>query len=117
MLGSFAASIFTSCSLLRSLKLSGLSLGAVPPELGLLTALSRLDLSRSRFSNLLDSISQLGDLDVGERELQPPERFELSLPAGLTACGQLSRLVTGRDCPLLARLSSLRYLSVWKVPL
>ena len=72
-------------------------LGDLPPELGRLTALTRLDLANSKVMGLPEGISQLTAL----RELDltdAPMEFIFTgphpgpLPRGLTACRQLSWL-------------------------
>ena len=50
-------SIATSCGHLRHLEIHGGHLGDLPPELGRLTALTRLELDAARVTSLPDSIS------------------------------------------------------------
>ena len=53
----FPAGVATSCPKLRELAISGMSLGEVPPAVGLLTALTRLALPHA--VSLPDSVCQL----------------------------------------------------------
>ena len=105
----FPVSFTSSCSQLRCLEIHHAPLKEVPPELGLLTALTRLVLRGPLVESLpysISCLSRLAELDVyGD---------SLSLPPGLTACRQLTRLVMDSDAPspVLASLHSLRYLSV-----
>lgn len=88
------------------------------PELGSLTALTRLAFPTAGVSFILDSISRLTAL----RELDlTGNAGDISLPAGMTACRQLSRLAVEsygdvREYPVLANLPHLRYLSVTALP-
>lgn len=107
--------IFTHCPKLEMLSVSGAQLGAVSPELGRLTALTRLQLASTGPASLPGSISGLTAL----RELQVPVHPGFVLPLGLTACRQLTRLKMGMalESPTLAKLHSLRFLCVYAVPL
>lgn len=129
--GGFPTGIATSCPLLTRLAIRG---GArtptptgdlaaqpdtspVPPELGLLTALTHLELTHAGFTSLPESVSRLSAL----RELALGSRSGRGLHSGLAACAQLSQLdVSGNPSasvsPVLARLRSLRRLSVWSEP-
>jgi hypothetical protein len=109
----FPVSAASSCSLLRHLEIRGGVLGDLPPELGRLTGLTRLDLQSAGVTSLPDSISRLTDLS----ELALPYNLDLSLPPGLAACRQLTRLDIGssRLFQLPADLQSLQCLSV-RVP-
>ena len=108
----FPVSITSSCSQLRCLQIHCALLKAMPPELGHLTALTRLELGGCMTINLPDSISQLSRL--AELDLGWFEALRVSLPRGLTACRHLTRLEMDSDAasPVLASLQSLRHLRV-----
>lgn len=113
LLDGFPLAIATSCSQLRHLEITCGHFKALPQELGRLSSLTRLGLNAG-VTSLPDSVSRLTAL----RELDLSRNPELSLPPGLTACWQLTRLNVA-DCPLspvLARMHSLRRLSVMVVP-
>lgn len=80
----------------------------MPPEVGHLVGLTQLSLVWSEITTLPDSISRLTAL----KELELFGNPELSLPPGLTACRQLTRLhtVAWPVSPVLPRLLSLRCL-------
>ena len=116
----FPVSIATSCSQLRHLEIRGGGLlGYLPEELGRLEGLTRLELHNAGVMSLPDTISRLSSL----RELDLTSNYDLSLPdrlpAGLTACQQLTRLHIdfSPTSPVLASLRSLRCLSVGSAPL
>ena len=106
----FPVSVATCCSRLRHLSFRRVAVGAVPPELGRLTALTRLALTDSQLTCLPESISRLTAL----KELGVAWNQNLSLPLGLSACRQLARLaaVGTSESPVLARLQSLRALTI-----
>ena len=108
------ATIFTHCPKLEMLSVSCAQLGAVSPELGRLTALTRLQMAGNGPGNFPSSISRLSAL----RELQVPAHPNLILPLGLTACRQLTKLKMGMDgeSPALAKLHSLRFFCIYAVP-
>ena len=111
----FPLGIVHSCKQLQELTISGASLSDVPAAIGDLTALTRLELSGAGVTSLPDSISRLTAL----RELDIQENRDPILPAGLTACKQLTLLAMGLDimCPALASLSSLRDLRIETIQL
>lgn len=113
----FPAGIATSCSQLRCLEIggkghgsiSGKYLGALPPELGHMAALTRLQLLGVRCAALPDSISQLSELrelDMAQSEIAG------GLLLGLTACRELTKLQMDMPSSVVAHLVSLRFLGV-----
>lgn len=66
LLNGFPVSIATSCSRLSPLELRNGTFGAVPPELGRLTAPTQLALRLARVTSLPESVSQLQILEVSE---------------------------------------------------
>lgn len=109
-LDGFPASIATSCSQLRHLEISGACLGDIPPELGDLSGLTRLQLERLKVTALPDSISRLTCLR--ELLLTHNPYLQLLLP-GLTACQQLTLLQVSYyiSSTLFPGLASLQCLS------
>lgn len=107
LLDGFPVSIATSCPQVRDLEIRGGRLD-VPPELGRLTALTRLELVSSGALSLPASTSRLTAL----RSLGVTGDAALSLPFGLTKCRQLTSLTLRCDVrsPVLARLHTLRFL-------
>lgn len=105
----FPLSTTSCCSGLRCLEIVSGDYEHVPPELGHLTALTRLELSKAEIWSLPDSMPSL----ISLRQLDLHGACCLDLPPGLTACQQLTWLAIDADCagPVLARLQSLRYLS------
>lgn len=109
----FPISIATTCSQLQHLEIARGTVGHVPPELGRLTALTRLQFRHAEVRSLPDSISNLCDLQ--ELDLVQTA-VSMRLPSGLTGCGQLTQLVLHSVCEspvsVLGRLHALRSLSV-----
>lgn len=110
----FPVSIASRCCGLKSLRIVGGMPGNVPSELGLLTALTRLTLNSEMITAIPDSISQLTALQL----LKLSICNSLALPEGLSACQFLTRLTICDDVmsPVLAKLHSLRFLSVGSHP-
>lgn len=85
----FPLSIATVCTQLRDLQISDANFGAMPPEMGRLTALTRLRLAYAAVRSMPDSITQLEAL----RELDLSENgAPLVLPRGLGRLTALTRL-------------------------
>lgn len=112
LLGGFPVSIATSCSRLEHLTIQSFRhLGNLPPQLGLLTALTGLDLSDCAVTSLPETISRLTAL----KELKlSHSRGVVEVPPRMTACQQLTKVVMGdtSTSPVLGRLHSLRSLAV-----
>jgi hypothetical protein len=89
----FPVRIASSCSQLRHLAIRGALIGAVPPELGQLAGLTRLELERSSVASLRHNIMSLTEL----MKVVLRTNKDLIRPSGLTACKQLTWLEMNSD--------------------
>lgn len=106
----FPVGIAAHCSKLVDLEVHGGQMGDVPPVMGRLQALTRLELSAAGVTSLPNSISQLAALRV----LSVDRNSDMRLPFELTECRQLTWLGISSDfwSAVLPGLRYLRHLSV-----
>ena len=90
--------------------------GTVPPELGLLSGLERLNLSVNRLTGpipgQLGALSNLRDLELSDNNLTGSVPIELTSLPSLQRFFLSHNLLTGKIPPELGRLSTLRHLSL-----
>ena len=115
-LGEFTVKVATSCPRLTSLHISQnqrpMQAPLVVSEFGLLTNLVELNLHHMLLGSLPDSISRLTSL---QRLSIMDDDISITLPMGLTACQQLSRLhmMSDMHSPVLGQLTALQQLDVY----